>query len=85
MRPAAAFFRPVSPLELVANATEAAKRTLGVLARGESPVAPAAESEGRFEVCRACEFYRAERCLKCGCFLRVKTYLRAEHCPVGKW
>jgi hypothetical protein len=27
----------------------------------------------------------SERCSRCGCFLSVKTYLKAEKCPVGKW
>lgn len=45
------------------------------------------EAEKRESICKSCEFYEksSSRCTKCGCFLAVKTYLKAEHCPVGKW
>ena len=26
-----------------------------------------------------------ERCRKCGCWVSIKTYLKAEKCPIGKW
>ena len=45
------------------------------------------EAEKRLEICKSCEFFEknAQRCSKCGCYMAVKTYLKAEHCPVGKW
>jgi hypothetical protein len=48
------------------------------------------EAKRRLDICRACsEWYVAEndRCAhpKCGCFLRIKTRLRAMRCPDGKW
>jgi len=44
-------------------------------------------AETRLNVCKGCEFFNQlqERCGKCGCNMAVKTYLRAEKCPVGKW
>jgi Family of unknown function (DUF6171) len=41
----------------------------------------------RLNICRGCEFFNGaeQRCTKCGCFMAVKTYLKAEKCPVGKW
>jgi hypothetical protein len=45
------------------------------------------EKDKRLSVCKTCEWYNVsqERCSKCGCFLKVKTYLKAERCPIGKW
>jgi hypothetical protein len=45
------------------------------------------EANRRLSICRGCEFFEAlsQRCSRCGCFLAVKTYLKAEKCPVGKW
>ena len=45
------------------------------------------EADRRLAICRGCPFFRHtdERCSKCGCYMAVKTYLRAERCPVGKW
>jgi len=45
--------------------------------------------QGRLEVCRSCEFVRMgtgfERCVKCGCFMRLKAKLSMVECPVKKW
>lgn len=45
------------------------------------------EAKKRLDICKTCEFFNASqtRCTKCGCFMAVKTYLKAERCPVGKW
>lgn len=45
------------------------------------------EKEKRLNICRSCEFFELsdERCSKCGCYLKIKTYLKAEKCPVGRW
>jgi len=41
----------------------------------------------RLSICNGCEFFNKDqqRCGKCGCYMSVKTYLKAEKCPVGKW
>jgi len=41
----------------------------------------------RLEICKSCEFFNetAKRCNKCGCNMAIKTYLKAEKCPIGKW
>jgi hypothetical protein len=45
------------------------------------------EKQKRLDICNACEFFikESQRCSKCGCYMAVKTYLKAEKCPVGKW
>ena len=45
------------------------------------------QANSRLSICSTCEFYNQtqSRCTKCGCFMAVKTYLKAEKCPVGKW
>jgi hypothetical protein len=45
------------------------------------------EANRRLSICKNCEFFEAlsQRCSKCGCFMAVKSYLKAEKCPVGKW
>ncbi len=47
----------------------------------------------RMDVCRECEHSVACKhnarqvckCKACGCWLSLKTKLRNERCPVGKW
>jgi hypothetical protein len=45
------------------------------------------EANRRLSICKKCEFFEAlsQRCSKCGCFMAVKSYLKAEKCPVGRW
>ena len=47
----------------------------------------APERNARLEECLKCEhlFKPTNSCLKCGCFVHAKTWLRNEKCPVGKW
>jgi hypothetical protein len=45
------------------------------------------EIEKRKRICESCEFFlkQQDRCLKCGCYMAVKVYLKSSNCPVGKW
>ena len=44
----------------------------------------------RLKICNDCEFIRLKnsmykRCAECGCFLKPKTRLLYQSCPIGKW
>ena len=41
----------------------------------------------RVSICLACENYFAKtgQCIKCGCFVKAKTWLKNASCPVNKW
>ena len=43
----------------------------------------------RLELCEKCPYLRkrvgAQVCFLCGCFLRLKTKLKTEECPILKW
>ena len=45
------------------------------------------DANARLNICKTCEFFNqlSQRCSKCGCKMAIKTYLKAEKCPVGKW
>ena len=45
------------------------------------------EANQRFDVCKQCEFFikNQSRCLKCGCYMPIKTAWRSQKCPIGKW
>lgn len=46
---------------------------------------PESFADKRIKVCQTCEYYKAFICIKCGCFMPVKTKLKGSSCPVGKW
>jgi hypothetical protein len=41
----------------------------------------------RIDICAQCEylFEPTMSCKKCGCFMKAKTWLADQECPVGKW
>lgn len=42
--------------------------------------------EHRLSVCRECpKFTPEERCVECGCFMKVKSAFVTSKCPLGKW
>jgi len=49
------------------------------------PKTEADEITRRLSVCNTCEHFNGTRCLKCGCFIALKTRMRTSKCPVGKW
>lgn len=62
----------VSPFDFFRKSTEYASDTL---------------AEERFSTCQNCEFFLkiSKQCVKCGCFMHLKTKLAAAECPIGKW
>lgn len=69
------------------NLLGASLRITKAAIRGKKISVSASEISRRLEICRDCEFFESSstRCLKCGCFLNLKTRLESEHCPIGKW
>lgn len=39
----------------------------------------------RLAACDKCESKQGLRCLKCGCYINMKTAVAAATCPDGKW
>jgi hypothetical protein len=41
----------------------------------------------RYSICKACpELIKlTKQCKKCGCFMAVKSKMKAASCPLGKW
>jgi len=44
------------------------------------------DADHRWAVCQACpELMSSNRCRQCGCFMKLKTKVRAAKCPLDKW
>jgi len=48
---------------------------------------PEEERNYRYDICKSCEWFFTPTgtCKKCGCLMAVKTYLKNQSCPIGKW
>lgn len=73
-------------MTLAKNAATAAMQEVKAVAKG-LPEVPEEEVARRLELCRRCELFihQQKRCSQCGCYMKFKSRLRSQHCPVGKW
>jgi hypothetical protein len=83
--------QPVWPVDMppslfwrILNASKSFLRNFWHITKGNTPGQTKLQTK-RARICQACEFQRQGVCVKCGCFLKAKTWLKAEACPVGKW
>jgi len=62
-------------------------KTVKSVAAGNPINVDSQEANKRKNICNSCEFFNKaqERCLKCGCYMAVKAYVKASSCPIGKW
>ena len=75
-----------SLLGMVGNLAKAVVKEAGSVVRNDAPITEEA-IEARLAICVTCDRYlaQAKRCKECGCFMKFKSRLRNEHCPLGKW
>lgn len=74
-------------IDMAKNLGNSIIRNIKSVAAGNDLKLPEDEAKRRLSICDNCEFYNKQRsrCTKCGCYMAIKTYLKAERCPVGKW
>lgn len=41
----------------------------------------------RYDICQGCEklYKKTDTCKVCGCFMKVKTWMPFQECPLKKW
>tara|TARA_R110000868_G_scaffold201591_3_gene449109 strand:+ start:3020 stop:3307 length:288 start_codon:yes stop_codon:yes gene_type:complete len=53
---------------------------------GNSTLVDDSVRELRIKTCRECpQFTPDERCVECGCFMKIKVAFVTSKCPIGKW
>jgi hypothetical protein len=55
------------------------------VAKGKPLLSTAEKANERIKICNGCEFFKEDRCLKCGCFMNAKIHLESSRCPINKW
>lgn len=82
-------FKPSPPSipRMISNMAESVVRNAKSVVAGNSLTTNSEQANSRLSICQKCEFFdkNQQRCQKCGCFMAVKTYLKAEKCPIGRW
>ena len=73
--------------QMAKNVVQTTVDTVKTVAAGNSATLNEQEVNKRKAICDGCDAFNKaqQRCTKCGCYMAVKTYLRAATCPLGKW
>jgi hypothetical protein len=51
----------------------------------EDPRVDKSTKEKRLSICQDCRYREGIQCSRCECLIRLKTMLKTETCPEGKW
>jgi hypothetical protein len=79
----AAKYRPPTSFEKMLNVSQALKLAISdPTRRSKEEIKDILEKS-----CHTCEWFIQDKiiCGKCGCYLGVKTSIKAFHCPLNKW
>ena len=73
--------------DMLSNLGGSVVRNLKGALRGEQLTLSKTERDKRLDICKGCEHYHVskDRCGLCGCKMAVKTHMKLESCPAGKW
>jgi hypothetical protein len=76
-----------SSFRMFLNLMSAIKRSLVRFFKGKELTVSKEMQENRLMICKGCEFLSVDgtRCYECGCFIKAKTKLISEECPIEKW
>jgi hypothetical protein len=73
-------------LDMAKNLMRDGAKIVNNAVSGNSTLVEDSVRDFRLSTCRACpRFTPEERCVECGCFMKVKTAFVTSQCPIGKW
>lgn len=74
-----------SLMEMVKNLASDGSKIVSNALKGNQTLASDAVREYRWSVCQTCPMLENNRCVKCGCFMKVKVAFSSSACPMDKW
>jgi hypothetical protein len=74
-----------SALEMARNLLRDSTKIVSNAIQGNSTLVDQDLRDSRWNVCLVCPRLQNDRCLECGCFMKVKVAFQTSVCPLGKW
>jgi hypothetical protein len=74
-------------LKISKGLSKLAINTSSAIANNKKIISPEHLAQERLDICNKCENLEKnlDRCSVCGCFVKVKTKVSFEECPLHKW
>lgn len=60
-------------------------KSLAAIAKSGVKMVDEAEHARRYLLCKDCQWFKAYRCMKCGCYMKLKSKFAAMSCPINLW
>lgn len=74
-----------SALEMAKNLMRDGSKIVKNAVSGNKTLVEQDVRDSRWSICNGCERLQGDRCLECGCFMKVKVAFITSECPLGKW
>lgn len=66
---------------LIKDGTKIAENALS----GNKTLVDDSVRESRWTTCQTCPKLQNDRCIECGCFMKIKVAFVTSKCPIGNW
>ena len=74
-----------SALEMAKDLARDASKIVKNAVSGNTTLVEPDVRDHRWTICKRCPRLQNDRCLECGCFMKVKVAFQTSVCPLGKW
>ncbi len=74
-----------SIMEMAKNLMKDGGNIINNAIKGNNTLVDDDTREQRWSTCQTCPRLQNDRCLECGCFMKVKVAFATSKCPLEKW
>jgi hypothetical protein len=74
-----------SLMQMAKNLASDGAKIIKNATKGNSTLVDDDVRETRWSVCQTCPRLQNDRCLECGCFMKIKVAFVTSKCPIGNW
>lgn len=74
-----------SVMQMVKNLTTDGGRIISNALQGNKTLVDDDVRVNRWSICQSCPNLKNDRCVQCGCFMKVKVAFNTSTCPINKW
>lgn len=74
-----------SIMEMAKNLASDGAKIIKNAAQGNKTLVADEVRQSRWSTCQSCPKLQNDRCVECGCFMKVKVAFVTSKCPIGNW